>query len=247
MKSATHGMTLVEVMMAVSILGMGILAVYGLNLGSMQQVRQSSERTCAKLGTLKALEAIQTVRFRKLSATDNDPANPWLLKGSYEIARTKTGASYPMPDCTTGLGTATMNGNAFTALPASNKNLTTVDGIAGCIVVEFPVPPLTPPRGSNRLHAGRLVFYNRESSFPTGTTSAFPFPVSFGLTKLDCDGDGAFTTTDLGAQDAGATNPLRLMPVRVSVDWQGTSNKGTGNGSAESLDTFTLLSYRGYD
>lgn len=247
-RESQRGMTLLEVMMAVAVLSMGVLAVYGLNFTTLQQVRQTRERTCAKLGAIRALEAVQTVRFRKLSATDNSSTNPWVLKGNYEIARTETGASFVMPDCTNTFPsspTYTMTGPRLTSsggFPAANTAFqATVDGIGGCIVVEFPVFPLEPPTGSNRRHAGRIVFYNSESSMPSGIpTKAFPFPPSFGFTRLDCDGDGAFTTTDLRTQHAGATNPCRLRPVRISVDWQGV-------GSTESYDIYSLLTYRGYD
>jgi Tfp pilus assembly protein PilV len=241
------GMTLIEVIVAFTLVVIAILSVVSVNLLAMQQVDESHRRSVARLAAITAREALETAQFRKLSSTDTGYflyGKPATAPASYPIAWTASGAAFTMPDCTSVVlaSATTVSGSAAPSpVQASSPYAATVDGVSGCICVEFPVPPLTPPTG--RLYPGRIVFYLSEAGQPaTVPTGAFPFPATPGLTKLDCDGDGAVTTSDLRTKDITTGNPFRLIPVKISVDWQ----EGKNN-SVETHATAFLLCYRGYD
>jgi Tfp pilus assembly protein PilV len=246
-RESARGMTLVEVIVAFTVVVIAILAVVSVNLLAMQQVDESHRRSVARLAAISAREALETAQFRKLGSTDTTYfmyGKPATATSSYPIAWNANGSAYVMPD-----GTSVSNASATTVAgsgapspaQASSAYGATVDGVSGCVCVEFPVPPLNPPAG--RLYPGRITFYLSESGQPaTIPTGAFPFPPTPGLTFLDCDGDGAKSTADLRTKDATTANPFRLIPVKISVDWQ----EG-GSSNIESHSTAFLLCYRGYD
>lgn len=188
----TTGMTLLETVFAAGILAMGFMAVFQLEAITSVQVSQTRQREIAFSGMLKARESLSTARVRRGSATDT---NQWVLgppAQPFEIARDAAGVSFSMPDCTTMSNTASpiaVTGPNNATAPGANNYAATVDGITGCIVVEFPVPPLAAI--AKRRHAGRAIFYLSEAGQPAqGATppATFPFPPTPGLTKLDCDG-----------------------------------------------------------
>lgn len=252
-----RGLSLVEVMIAVSLLAIGILAVFGLNSATINQTAQTRQRSIARLAAISAREALETQPFRKQSSTDVT----YFLYGrggattsTYPIAWNPDGTAFQMPDCTqtfatsyTAVGTA-----APTPAGAPNPCKATVDSIPGCVVLEFPVPPLKAPPG--RTHPGRIVFYLSEPGQTAGgalPSAAFPFQPTPGKTYLDCDGCGlaTSTTTDLRACDLTTANPFKLIPVRISVDWvptAGAAQAGSAVAKPETYVTHFLLSYRGW-
>jgi hypothetical protein len=172
-----------------------------------------------------------------------------------------------MPNCT-GLTltttTPTVTGAGAPSSGSANPYAAVVDGVGGCICVEFPVPPLKAPRG--RINPGRITFYLSERSQPTNPpTTAFPFQATPGLTYLDCDGchePKASAASDLRLGDltkaapptappvvaTAPPCPFKLIPVKISVDWIPTTTNGANPTSvSESYTTYFLLSYRGYD
>jgi hypothetical protein len=56
---------------------------------------------------------------------------------------------------------------------------------------------------------------------------------------LDCDGDGQKNTTDLRVGYTESANPCRLLPVKVSVEWQSKTGVST-------VEDHFLLAYNGY-
>lgn len=236
------GLTLVEVVLALAVLTVGVLAVFALNSAILAQVVQTRQRAIARLATFTARGALSTQRFRKLYSTDV----AYFLYGkggsgtaTYPIAWNADGTAFQMLDCTGTTAVKSIFGSGGTGTNV-NPYSATVDGVTGCMCVEFPVPPLVAPAG--RLFPGRIVFYLSEVGQPASIpTSAFPFPPTPGQTKLDCDGDGAFATSDLRAGDLGAAHPFKMIPVKISVDWK------TGPSDSESYSSYFLLSYRGHD
>lgn len=233
----TRAMTLVEVVIAVAILAVGVLGILSVLNTSSLQSQLTRELELARNGAAKAREGLRTVRFRRLSATDTQQT---LFNGGYEIARTDPTALDPQ-------------GTNFTMPNLNAATLVTEDGIQQCVRVEFPVPPLKPVPG--RTQAGRVIFLAvREAGQTVAGTipnARFPFPPTPGFTFLDCDGDGVqgtsgSTATDLRNRHSQAgtpagTNALRLMPVKIVVEWLSRGR------SVNRYDEFVLLSYQGYE
>jgi prepilin-type N-terminal cleavage/methylation domain-containing protein len=238
------GFTVLEVMISLAILTVGILAAFALNSASVAQVVQARQRSLARLAVITARMAFETQRFRKQTPTDVT----YFLYGkggagtsTYPIAWNANGSAFQMLDCTGTPAAFTITGTNGTS-GATNPYRATVDGVSGCLCLEFPVPPLVAPAG--RLYPGRVVFYLSEAGQPaTIPTAAFPFPPTPGLTGLDCDGDGALTTGDLRAGDLTAAHPFKLIPVKITVDWQ----EGQTGGKVESYTEWDLLCYHGHD
>ena len=268
-RSKQSGLTLIEVLIAASILTVGLLAVSTLSMNALWQVTQSRQRSIARLAAITCHEALANQQFRKLNPTDTT----YFLYGkgptstaTYPIAWNWDGTAFQMPDCTSvafGGNYAVTGSGSAPGLPANTykyaANVT--DGspavtVSNCVCVEFPVPgliglagraPNTPSTVTPC--AGRITFYLSEAGQPVqnaGTIppAAFPFPPSPGLTKLDCDGDRALTTTDLrAAGDQTAANPFKLIPVKIAIDWKAEPTAS----SYEEYATYFILCYRGYD
>lgn len=225
------GMTLIEVVISMGILAVGMAGLLLLVSMTQQQSQQARELQLAQLGASRAREAVRTVRFRRLNASDTSQS---LFTGGYELARSAPSALNPQ-------------GTTFQMPTSTSTTLAAHEGIAGCLVVQFPIPPLAPIPGQT--HAGRIVFFCREDGQDDQgaiPNSRFPFPPTPGLTGLDCDATGAIESTDLRTRHLQAGSPaganaLRLMPARVVVEWL-----TRGRQRARYEESF-LLSYQGYE
>ncbi len=245
-----RGLTLLEILIAASILAIGVVGV----LFSMNQMvvrlNRAREEKAASMAVARVRDTLSFVQFRAANAGDT---GNWLFRGNYEIARNQpAGTAFLMPDRrTTGA-----------VVDDSGTPLSTADDIGGTVSFEFPVASLQPIGG--RTHAGKVVFYINETLQPAQTGSPpvppahFPFPATPGLTRLDCDGDGAATTTNLrvmhsetgdpdgdGTDNDGnaSTNPCRLVPVKVIIQWR--SAYGGSGFSDYQYSEFFLLSHPG--
>ncbi len=217
MRRCERGTSLVEALVAAGVAAMGILAAFLVLDTSLRQTGRSKEVEVARLAVARAAENLATVRFRGLTATDNQE---WLFRGGYEIARNDNDTAFLLPDLRTA---ATFSEN----------------GVGGCVGAEFPVPPLRPFPG--RTHAGRVVFYVNEATQPAAVpTTAFPFEPTLGFSRLDCDGDGLFTTTNLRVRHDQSAAPCRLVPAKITVEWL------NDRGMAERYTEYILLGYQGY-
>lgn len=214
------GFSLIEVVVASAIVAAAIFAAVMAGVLGAREVTEARQANVAALAARRAIQVIATVKFRGDSSSDT---TEWLFRGNYEIARTASGTSVLLPD----LRTSTTG--------------TDDNGIAGCATADFPVPGLTPPSG--RSQPGRIYFYVNETTMPSNhPTAAFPFPrttTPTALAKLDCDGDGALTTTDLRVKYSSATQPCRHIPCKVEVQWRGPT------GRTEEYEEFVLLSFQG--
>lgn len=212
------GFTLVEILVSLSVIGIALLAALLATTAAARQTGWAKELELARLAARGVRENLAAVRFRGATAVDD---SEWLFRGGYEIARNADGTSFVLPD--------------LRSAPAA-----IVDDVGGAVAVEFPVPPLTPLAG--RTHAGRLIFYVDETAQPAALPAAeFPFEPTPGLARLDCDGDGAFATTDLRQKHSQSANPCRLIPVRVSVEWR------TVRGAASRHEEHFLLAFQGLE
>ncbi len=212
-----RGIALVEIAVAVAILAIALLGGLLAAASAARRARAAKELEVAALAARRARENLAAVRFRGATATDNEE---WLFRGGFEIARDATGASVLMPD--------------LRSAPTA-----TVDGVGGCVVVDFPVPPLQPPPG--RAQPGRIVFYVDETAQPAPLpAAAFPFAPTPGLAGLDCDGDGALATANLRARHAQSARPCRLIPARIEVVWRA----GAGGDRGRHVEYF-LLAFQG--
>jgi prepilin-type N-terminal cleavage/methylation domain-containing protein len=225
------GMTLIEVVLSMAILAVGIAGLLLLVSMTSQQSQQARELQLAQLGAARAREAVRTVRFRRLNATETSQS---LFVGGYELARNAPTALNPQ-------------GTTFQMPSSTSTTLAAHEGIGGCLVVQFPIPPLAPIPGQT--HPGRIVFFCQESGQDDQGTipnRRFPFPPTPGLTGLDCDANGAIDTTDLRTRHLQAGTPaganaLRLMPVKVVVEWL------TRGRQRSRYEESFLLSYQGYE
>jgi hypothetical protein len=216
-RRAEAGLTIVEIVVAAAVLAIGILTSLMVADSAVRQAGRAKEVEVARLAIARAREVVSAVKFR--GASSSDPST-WLFRGGYELARNANGTSFVMPDVRTAARV-------------------TEDGIAGCVRVRFPVPPLT---GVFTPEAGRIIFYVDETRQPTSLpAAAFPFGPTYGLARLDCDGDGLFQTTDLRLGHSQAAKPCRLVPMKIVVEWR------TEGGVTERLQEHFLLSYQGYE
>lgn len=215
-----RGVTLVEVVLAVTVLAIAVLGAVAATLLTTRQLSEAREAQLATLALRRTLQMVQTVKFRGDSSSDT---TEWLFRGNYELARNANGTTFLMPDL------------------RSSSTVSDDNGISGCVMAEFPVPGLVTPAG--RTHPGRIYFYVNETTMPSNhPTATFPFPrttTPTALTKIDCDGDGALTTTNLRVAYTNQTNPCRLIPCKVQVQWRGTT------GRTEQVEEFALLAFQG--
>jgi hypothetical protein len=231
-----RGLTLIEVVFAISFLGLGLFASLALVQAGAAETNFAKELEAARLGASRAREALRSIRFRALNATEvAAPAPvPSLFRGAYEIGRTAPVTGFP-------------NGQSFLMPDVRAVATVTVDGVSGCVVVQFPVPPLRPLAG--RTQPGRLVLYVVESGQDDGgplPSKGFPFPPTPGLAGLDCDANGAIDATDLRTRHAVSGTPagvaaLRCLPVKIIVEWRSTGN------TTQRYESSFLLSYPGYN
>ena len=214
------GTSLIELVIASGIVAGAIFGAVTATVLGMRQVNEARQTGAAALGAHRAIQMISTVKFRGDSSAD---VTEWLFRGQYEIARAANGTTVLMPDLRTA------------ATGSDDK------GIGGCVTADFPVPGLAPPSG--RSQPGRMYFYVNETTMPAnGTNTAFPFPrttTPTALAKLDCDGDGALTTADLRVKYSNQSQPCRLMPCKVQVQWLGPT------GRTEEYNEFVLLGFQG--
>lgn len=212
------GLALIDVAVAAGVLAIALLGITTMVRAGFRALEVAKETEVARLAALKVRGACAVERIRADSAADD---REWLFRGGFEIARARDGASFAMPDVR---GAATV----------------TERGVAGAVVVEFPIPPLRPVAG--RTHAGRLVLFVNETAMPAVIpTDAFPFPALPGAARLDCDGDGSFVTADLRQGRTDSARPCRLVPGRVTVEWtaaDGTEARG---------DEWFIIGYPGHD
>ncbi len=222
MKSAVDsqkGLSLIECVAAMLIIAMVLGGSFLVMSSSLAELSLGKDMDIARLACVRARESLCAARFR---ATDTGDVSPWLFLGSFELARNGDGTTFIMPD-------------VRAASPS------TVDGVGGAVVVEFPVPPLEALPG--RTHAGRLILYVDESREPATVPAAgFPFPSTSGLARLDLNGNGTFEGGDDQDIRNGhdlAVSPCRLVPIRLIVEWR------SSYGSERYEEAF-VLSYQGY-
>lgn len=252
------GFTILEIMVAASILAIGLMAALASVSATLMRIARAREEKTAALACARVRETFGFVRFRaiqnatsgnRLTGPGADPSN-WLFRGNFEIARNTNGTAFLMPDCRTS-ATVTDDPDGAGTLPAEDPDgAGPLAAMTGCVQFEFPIPPLVPLTG--RTHAGKVIFYVSEAAQPVlddgndltaqpTPPRHFPFLATRGLTKLDCDGDGALTTTDLRQQTSVQPTPCRLLPVRVVVDWR--SDRGT----LERYEEYFLMAHPGRD
>ncbi len=218
--SRESGITLIEAVFASLIVAIVLGGAFLVMSSSLAQLSHGKDLEVAKLACARARENLTTVRFRAADASDSAE---WLFLGSYEIARNQDETSFLMPD-------------------ARTCAATTVDGVGGAVVIEFPVPPLAPLPG--RTHAGRLIFFVDESQQPSALpATGFPFPPTPGYAHLDLNGNGTPTDAadiDIRTGHSLASWPCRLVPLRLAVEWR--SRYGD-----ERYEEAFLLGYQGYE
>lgn len=221
------GFTLIEVLIALAIVALGIIGTVVMVYAANQQLQLVREQTIARLAANRVSELTRSIRIRGANASDN---TAWLFRGGWEIARTTAGVPVLVPD----LRTAPLNTDWPGMSPANNS-----------VTVAFPVPPLTAPDGS--ANVGRLMLMVNEigqpirGMFGAPVPASFPFPVTPGNSRLDCNGNGSGASNiDLRTAYDSTLTPTRLVPARIEVTWR------SATGRTETLVQHHLIGTPGY-